>query len=156
MAITINGLEELKEGVGQEAASDWQEVNQAIINQFAEVTGDDNPLHVDEEFAKQTPFGGTIAHGYWVLSLTSMFMKSLWQLEGFDFGVLYGFNRVRFPAALPVDSRVRMHLRVCSVDLIPGGAQIVNELIFEREGGEKPVCVAEHVVRVYGGEATEA
>ena len=150
MAITINGLEELKGGVGREAVSEWHEVNQEIINQFAEVSGDDNPLHVDEEFATQTPFGGTIAHGSWVLSLTSMFMKSLWQLEGFDFGVLYGFNRVRFPAPLPVDSKVRMRLRVASVEPIPGGAQIINELTFECEDADKPVCVAEHVARVYG------
>ena len=142
MPITINGLEELKAGVGQEAVSEWADVDQEAVNEFAKVTGDLNPIHIDEEFAKQTPFGATIVSGYNVLSLTP---------NGFDFGVLYGFNRIRFPAPLPVGSRVRKRLRVASVEPITGGAQITAELTFEREGGDKPVCVAEYLARVYGG-----
>ena len=102
MPITINGLEELKAGVGQEAVSEWADVDQEAVNEFAKVTGDLNPIHIDEEFAKQTPFGATIVSGYNVLSLTPKFISSLWEIKGFDFGVLYGFNRIRFPAPLPV------------------------------------------------------
>jgi acyl dehydratase len=153
MPITINGLEELKAGVGQEAVSEWADVSQEAVGKFAEVTGDLNPIHINEEFAKQTPFGGTIASGYNLLSLTPKFISSLWDIKGFDFGVLYGFNRIRFPAALPVGTRVRMRLRVASVEPITGGAQITAELTFEREGSDKPVCVAEYLARVYGGNA---
>jgi acyl dehydratase len=153
MPITINGMEELRAGVGQEAVSGWADVNQEAVNEFAKVTGDLNPIHIDEEFAKRTPFGATIASGYNVLSLTPKFISSLWEVNGFDFGVLYGFNRIRFPAPLPVGSRVRMRLRVASVEPITGGAQITAELTFEREGGDKPVCVAEYLARVHGGSA---
>jgi acyl dehydratase len=150
--LTITGLDELKDAVGQEAGvSDWHEVTQEAIDSFAEVTGDDQWIHVDVERAKDTPFGGTIAHGYYTLSLAPRFSYGLLKLEGFDFGVNYGLNKVRFPAPLPVGDRVRMRLRIAGVDEIPGGAQITTELTFEREGEEKPVCVAESLARVYGG-----
>jgi acyl dehydratase len=152
MEITINGLQELKAAVGQEATSGWNEVTQETVNAFADASGDHNPLHVDDDFAKQTAFGGTIAHGAWTLSLIPRLVEEVCSLEGFDFAVLYGFNRVRFPGALPVGSRVRMQLRIASVEPIEGGAQLVNEVTFERDGSDKPVCVAEHIVRVYGGE----
>lgn len=152
MAIIVNGLAELNAGIGQEAVSQWHLVTQDAINQFAEVTGDPNPIHVDQEFARQTPFGQTIAQGYYVLSLVPKFITELWELRGFAFGVLYGFNKVRFPAPLPAGSRIRMHLRVASVEPKPGGALITTELTFEPEGGGKPVCVAEYLARVYGGE----
>ena len=153
MPITVNGLEELKAGVGQEAVSEWAELSQEAVNEFAKATGDLNPIHIDEEFARHTPFGATIVSGYNVLALTPKFISSLWEINGFDFGVLYGFNRIRFPAPLPVGSRVRVRLRVASVEPITGGAQITAELTFEREGGDKPVCVAEYLARVYGGNA---
>src|SRR3954447_12388873 len=147
--ITVNGMDELKAAVGQEAVSDWHEVTQEEINQFAEVTGDDNWIHLDVERAKQTPFGGTIAHGYYTLSLGPQFSYKLFKAEGFAFGVNYGTNRVRFPAPLPVGDRVRMRLKLESVDDVPGGAQVVIVQTFEREGGEKPVCVAETLSRVF-------
>jgi acyl dehydratase len=150
MPITINGLEDLKAGVGQEAVSGWADVDQGAVNEFAKVTGDLNPIHINEEFAKQTPFGATIVSGYNVLSLTPKFISSLWEINGFDFGVLYGFNRIRFPAPLPWDLGYA-RLRVASVEPITGGAQITAELTFESEGGDKPVCVAEYLARVYGG-----
>lgn len=147
--IEVNGLEELKAAVGQEAVSDWHDVTQEDINRFAEVTGDDNWIHLDVERAKQTPFGGTIAHGYYTLSLGPMFSYRLFKADGFAFGVNYGVNKVRFPAPMPVGERVRMRLRLASVDDVAGGAQIVTELTFERDGAEKPVCVAESLSRVY-------
>jgi acyl dehydratase len=150
--LTLTGLDELKSHVGKEVGvSDWHEVTQEAINEFAEVTGDHNWIHVDIERAKETPFGGTIAHGYYTLSLGPMFSYSLLSVEGFDFGVNYGVNKVRFPAPMPVGDRVRMRMKLAAIEDVPGGAQIVTELTFEREGGDKPVCVAESLTRVYTG-----
>ena len=148
--LTITGLDELRSYVGQElGVSDWHEVTQEAIDEFAEVTGDDYWIHTDPERAKETPFGGTIAHGYYTLSLAPMFSYRMFNLEGIAFGVNYGLNKVRFPAPMPVGDRVRMRMKLAQVDEIPGGAQITMELTFEREGGEKPVCVAEVVFRYY-------
>jgi acyl dehydratase len=150
--LTLTGLDEVKAHVGKElGVSDWHKVTQEAIDKFADVTGDDQFIHVDVERAKQTPFGGTIAHGYYTLSLAPMFSYAMFSIEGFAFGVNYGLNRVRFPAPLPVGTRVRMRAKLLSVDEIPGGAQISSELTFEREDGEKPVCVAESLARVYAG-----
>ena len=147
---TITGLEGLREAAGETlGTSDWHEVTQDDINAFADVTGDHQWIHVDPARAKETPFGGTIAHGYYTLSLAPMFTEQILALEGFAFAVNYGLNRVRFPAPLPVGSRVRMHARLQTYEPVPGGAQITVEVTFEREGGEKPVCVAETLVRVY-------
>ena len=151
-ATVINGLAELKSKVGEElGVSDWIDVTQESIDAFAEVTGDHQWIHVDPERAKQSPFGGTIAHGYYTLSLAPRFSYDMFKFEGFAFGVNYGLNRVRFPAPMPVGERVRMRARLASLEEIPGGAQLTTELTFEREGGEKPVCVAESLARVYVG-----
>ena len=150
--LTLNGLDEVKSHVGEElGVSDWHEVTQEDINRFAEVTGDDYWIHVDTERAKDGPFGGTIAHGYYTLSLAPMFSYRMFSFSGFAFGVNYGVNRVRFPAPMPVGGRVRMRAKLAAVDEIPGGAQITTEMTFEREGGDKPVCVAESLSRVYTG-----
>jgi acyl dehydratase len=150
--VTINGIEELKGRVGEEiGVSDWKLVTQEDINTFAEVTGDDQFIHVDEERAKETPFGGTIAHGYYTLSLAPRFSYDLFHLDGVAFGVNYGLNKLRFPAPLPVGSKVRMRMELQHVEDIPGGAQITMKLTFETEGGDKPVCVAESLSRVYTG-----
>ena len=150
--LTVTGMDELKSHVGQEVGvSDWHEVTQEAINDFAEVTGDDNWIHLDVERASETPFGGTIAHGYYTLSLAPMFSYRMFSVDGFDFGLNYGLNKVRFPAPLPVGSKVRMRMKLASVDDVPGGAQFTTELTFEREGEDKPVCVAESLARVYGG-----
>src|SRR5215210_4063824 len=141
---TITGLDELRDAKGETlGTSDWHEVTQEAIDAFADVTGDHQWIHVDRERAKQTPFGGTIAHGYYTLSLAPMFNEQIFGLEGFAFAVNYGLNRVRFPAPLPVDSRVRMHAKLKSLEEVPGGAQMTLECTFEVEGGDKPVCVAE-------------
>ena len=147
---TISGLDELKRAEGEDlGTSDWHEVTQKAIDAFADVTGDHQWIHVDQERAKQTPFGGTIAHGYYTLSLAPRFSYDLFKLEGVAFGLNYGLNKVRFPAPLPVGSRVRMHAKLTALEEVPGGAQMTVEVTFEREGGDKPVCVAQTVVRVY-------
>jgi acyl dehydratase len=150
--LTLTGLDEVKAHVGTElGVSDWHLVTQEKIDEFARVTGDDQWIHIDQERAKASPFGGTIAHGYYTLSLAPRFSYDMFKFEGFAFGVNYGLNRVRFPAPMPVGDRVRMRAVLKSVEEIPGGAQIMSELTFEREGGEKPVCVAESLSRVYVG-----
>jgi acyl dehydratase len=150
--LTLTGLEEIRSHVGKElGVSDWHLVTQERIDQFAEVTGDDQWIHVDPERARESPFGGTIAHGYYTLSLAPRFSYDMFKFEGFAFGVNYGLNRVRFPAPLPVGERVRMRAKLIALEEISAGAQLVTELTFEREGAEKPVCVAESLSRVYVG-----
>ena len=150
--VTINGIDELKSRVGEEiGVSEWKLVTQEDIDTFAEVTGDDQFIHVDPERAKETPFGGTIAHGFYTLSLAPRFSYDLFKLDGVAFGLNYGLNKLRFPAPLPVGKQVRMRLAIQSVDDIPGGAQITMLYTFEVEGGEKPVAVAEALSRVYTG-----
>ena len=149
---TITGLDELKQAEGEElGVSDWHEVTQEAIDAFADVTGDHQWIHVDRERAKETPFGGTIAHGYYTLSLAPMLTEQIFGLDGFAFALNYGLNKVRFPAPLPAGARVRMHARLARLEEIPGGAQMTVEATFERDGGEKPVCVAETLARVYEG-----
>jgi acyl dehydratase len=149
---TITGLDELKQAEGEElGVSDWHRITQADIDAFADVTGDHQWIHVDPERAKDTPFGGTIAHGYFTLSLAPRFNEQILKMDGFAMAINYGLNKVRFPAPVPVDSQVRMRARLAELSEISGGAQMIMELTFEREGGDKPVCVAESVVRVYEG-----
>ena len=145
---TITGLDELRRAEGETlGTSGWHDVTQEAIDAFADVTGDHQWIHVDVERAKDTPFGGTIAHGYYTLSLAPALSAQIVRYEGFAFALNYGVNRVRFPAPLPVGSRVRVTAKLASVEDIPGGAQTTLELTFEREGGDKPVCVAETVAR---------
>jgi acyl dehydratase len=150
--LTINGIDELKGKIGEElGVSSWHEVTQADIDAFADATGDHQWIHVDPERAAQTPWGSTIAHGLYTLSLGPQFTFAMFTIEGFAFGLNYGYNKVRFPAPLPVDSRVRMRAILSSVDDVPGGVQLTITQTFEREGEEKPVCVAESVSRMYTG-----
>jgi acyl dehydratase len=107
------------------------------------LTGDQQWIHIDPERARETPFGGTIAHGYYTLSLGPRFLEELLRVDGMGFMLNYGLNKLRFPAALPVGDRVRMHLRLGAVEDVSGGVMVTSELTFEREGGDKPVCVAE-------------
>jgi acyl dehydratase len=147
---TITGLEELKEAEGQVlGTSDWHEVTQADVDAFADVTGDHQWIHVDGERAKATPFKGTIAHGYFTLSLIPLLSRQVFGMEGFTFALNYGLNRVRFPSPMPVGGKVRCTVKVAEVQEIAGGAQTMMEMTLEREGGEKPVCVAETLVRAY-------
>ena len=150
--ITLNGIDDIKARVGQElGVSDWDDVTQEKIDAFADATGDHQWIHVDPERAAQTPFGGTIAHGYYTLSLAPRFSYELYRVENVAFALNYGLNKVRFPAPLPVGSKVRMRATIASVEDIAGGIQMATALTFEREGGDKPVCVAETLVRIYAG-----
>jgi acyl dehydratase len=150
--LTISGIEGLRAKVGEElGVSDWHEVTQEAVDEFAEATGDDQWIHVDPERAKDTPFGGTIAHGLYTLSLGPKFSYEMFSIADIAFGLNYGYDRVRFPAPVPVGSRVRMRATLSTVDEIPGGVQIKVTQTFEVDGGEKPVCVAESLARVYGG-----
>ena len=147
---TITGLDELRSAEGDVlGTSEWHEVTQDDIDTFADITGDHQWIHVDPERARETPFGGTIAHGYYTLSLAPKLTDEVLKMEGFAFAVNYGLNKVRFPAPLPVGGKVRMRGRLANLEDIPGGAQMTMELTFEREGGDKPVCVAETLARVY-------
>jgi acyl dehydratase len=148
--LTITDIELLRSRVGEEiGVSDWHEVTQESVDEFARVTGDDQWIHTDPERARATPFGGTIAHGYYTLSLHPVLIQQLMRYEGFAFAVNYGLNTVRFPAPLPVGNRVRMRVTLLAVDDVLGGAQITSKLTFEGEGALKPVCVAEQMTRVY-------
>jgi acyl dehydratase len=128
---------------------DWLEVTQEAVNLFADATDDHQWIHVDPERAAAGPFGGPIAHGYLTLSLLVPLLGGIIEIERRSMGVNYGLNKVRFPAPVPVGSRLRLAGTVASVDDIQGGVQVVLNLVVEREGGDKPVCVAEAVYRWY-------
>lgn len=130
--------------------SDWREVTQEMVNTFAELTGDHQWIHVDVERAKtDSPYGTTIAHGNLTLSLIDGMREGLNEWTGFKLGVNYGWNKVRFPAPVPVGSRVRCFAQIVEVTDAGGGwHQIVTRFTIERDGGEKPVCVADSVVRM--------
>ena len=150
--LTITGPDELKSKIGEElGVSEWHEVTQERIDAFAEATEDHQWIHVDPERAKDTPFGGTIAHGLYTLSLGPKFSYAMFSLEGFAFGLNYGYEKVRFPAPLPVGKRVRMRAVLSKVDDVAGGVQFQVTQTFEVEGAEKPCCVAEQLVRAYAG-----
>ena len=148
---TLQTLSELAALVGQEVAvSDWITVTQEQVNLFAQATGDHQWIHVDVERAKAGPFGGPIAHGYLTLSLLPQFFLSSIKVVETRMGVNYGLNKVRFPAPVPVGSRLRarMKLRGCE-PIDQGGFQMAWDVSIEREGGAKPVCVAESMARYY-------
>jgi acyl dehydratase len=151
MTITVNGIDELKALVGEiTGPSDWREVTQADIDKFADVSGDHQWIHVDVERAKtDSPFGTTIAHGNLTLSMVDGFRDQLFRSEGFKMGVNYGWNKIRFPAPVPSGTRIRASLETLSVDEVGDGwYQLVQRWTVEAEGNEKPVCVAESVVRL--------
>jgi acyl dehydratase len=141
---------ELKELVGRELGpTEWLDVGQDKIDAFAEVTGDHQWIHVDPERAAESPMGSTIAHGLLTLSLGPAFMEALMSFEGFAHALNYGYEKVRFPAPVPVGSRLRMRAVVADVAEVPGGAQVTMTQTIEREGGDKPVLVAQAVARFY-------
>ena len=142
-------MSSLRDVVGVELGpTDWLEVTQEMIDGFADVTGDHQWIHVDPVRAAAGPFGTTIAHGYLTLSLCApLLSQALAGLTDSSMGINYGTNKVRFPAPVPAGSRIRARATVVSVDDVPGGEQAVVVTTVEREGGEKPVCVAEVVLR---------
>lgn len=147
----IASLDELKTLVGTEVAvSDWVEITQDRVNRFADATNDHQWIHLDVERAqRESPYGGTIAHGFLTLSLLPMFLEQSLRMRDVKMGVNYGTNKVRFPAPVPVGSRLRARIFLLSVEDIAGGAQVVWRVTMEREGGDKPVCVAESITRRY-------
>jgi acyl dehydratase len=146
----VHGVDGLRELIGKPIGpSDWREVTQEMIDAFAEISGDDQWIHVDVERAKkESPFGTTVAHGNLTLSLIDGFRLDLISATGFALGVNYGWNKVRFPAPVPAGSRVRASGEVVSVeDVGSGWQQVVTRFTLEVEGSEKPCCVAEAVGR---------
>ncbi len=151
---TITTVEDLKTLIGQElSVGQWVEITQERVNQFADVTGDHQYIHVDPERAKNTFFGGTIAHGYLTLSLLPLLGKDRAGVRvdlGGKMAVNYGVDRVRFPAPVPVGKRVRMRSKLLAVEEIGDSAvQMKYQQTVEVEGQEKPGCVAETLSRIY-------
>lgn len=144
-------LDELAACVGQEVAtSDWVSVTQEQVNRFADATGDHQWIHVDVERARAGPFGAPIAHGFLTLSLLPVFFDSAFEIKQGGMGVNYGLNKVRFTSPVPVGSRLRARMTLLSAAPIEGnGLQMAWSVAIEREGAEKPVCVAEALVRRY-------
>jgi acyl dehydratase len=132
------------------AVSDWLEVTQARINQFADATGDHQWIHVDPlRAAKESPFKSTIAHGFLTLSLLSTLIRESLQVTGLRMAINYGLNRVRFVSPVPAGSRIRAVITLQAVAPVTDGFQVTWQVTIEREGGGKPACVADWIVRYY-------
>ena len=151
MTTVINGIAGLKELVGTHLGySDYLEITQERVNQFAEATGDHQWIHVDPERAKaESPFGGPIAHGYLTVSLGPVLSPQIMRVEGVKMAVNYGCGKVRFPSPVPVGSKLRLGAELTNVEDIPGGAQVYMTFTFEVEGAAKPSCVSEVIFRYY-------
>jgi acyl dehydratase len=153
---TFDSITDLEAVVGQEVAvGDWLTIDQERVDRFAEATDDRQWIHVDPERARRGPFGAPIAHGFLTLSLLPHLMSEAILIRNTVMGVNYGLNKVRFTAPVPVGSRLRGRFKLLSVEALPPqmghpGAQLVWETTIEREGSDKPVCVAESVARRYG------
>ncbi len=147
----ISSVEELKSLLGQRiGSSDWVEVTQEQIQKFADATGDHQWIHCDPQRAKlESPYGVAIAHGFLTLSLAPALSQQISKFEGLKLGVNYGLNRVRFPNAVKVGCRVRMHSDLVDLKDVPGGVQVTYKQVFEVEGEDKPACVAETIARLY-------
>ncbi|MCX7523296.1 MaoC family dehydratase [Microbacterium sp. STN6] len=144
---TIAGLKDL---VGTTIGpSSWRTVTQEQVNQFADLTGDHNPVHIDPAFAANTPFGGTIVHGYFTLALVVPLMDEYIEVTDLGTGINYGLDKLRFPAPVLVGARIRVSSVVASVTDVAGGVQVVYENTFEAEGQAKPVAVSVMIVRYY-------
>ncbi|MEU9060899.1 MaoC family dehydratase [Streptomyces sp. NPDC048430] len=150
MGITVNGIDELKKiAAGELGTSDWIDITQKQIDGFADATGDHQWIHVDVEKAKDGPFGAPIAHGYLTLSLFIPLFTRLLDVRGVTTKVNYGLNKVRFPAPVPVGSRLRLTARLAAVEDVPGGVQVTVDGAIEIEGGAKPACVLQSLSRFY-------
>jgi acyl dehydratase len=147
---TFETIAELQPFVGQDiATSEWIVVTQERIQLFADATNDHQWIHLDRERAKAGPFGTTIAHGFFTLSLLPEMSASAFEVRGTKMGVNYGLNKVRFPAPVPSGSRLRGHFKLLAYDPLDGGAQLTVQVTMEREGADKPVCIAESLARRY-------
>jgi acyl dehydratase len=150
MTTHVTSIEELKELVGTHLGySDYHTVTQEEVNLFADATGDHQWIHVDPVRAAAGPFGHTIAHGYFTLSLIPLLAGGLLKLDGVTMGVNYGSNKVRFTSPVPVGSDVRAGATLAAVDEVAGGVQIAMDVVVEIKGSEKPACVAQTLSRLY-------
>jgi acyl dehydratase len=150
MSITVNGIDELKKLAGGDlGTSEWIEVTQERINTFADATGDHQWIHVDEEKAKEGPFGAPIAHGYLTLSLFIPLFTELLDVQGVTTKVNYGLNKVRFPSPVKVGSRIRLVAKLAEVEDVKGGVQITVDGTIEIEGAPKPAAVLQSLSRFY-------
>jgi acyl dehydratase len=147
----LTGADEARAAVGTHLGySDWMEITQERVNQFADATGDHQWIHVDVERANAGPFGGPIAHGYLTLSLASMFLPTIVRYEGWNMAVNYGVDKVRFPAPVKVGARIRAGAELVEVtDVAGGGIQTKTLVTMEVEGQDKPCCVIESLARWY-------
>lgn len=143
-------MADLDSRVGQEVAvSPWVEITQDRVDEFAKATGDFQWIHVDRERARQSPFGGTIAHGFLTLSLLPMLTEAAYTLTGRSMGINYGLNKVRFTSPVPVGSKIRARFTLTRLDQLDGGIQTTWSVVVEREGEGKPAMVAETISRHY-------
>jgi acyl dehydratase len=148
--LVLRGIDELRARVGTSlGTSRWVTVDQESIDSFAKLTGDTLWLHVDPAEAAKGRFGGTIGHGFMTLSLATALLWDVAMVEGYSLVLNYGLNRVRFPAPVPVGSRLRMHVDVAAVRELAGGVEVVYHLEYELEGGSKPPCVADLIFHYY-------
>jgi acyl dehydratase len=147
--VVLNGVDEVRAAVGRHFGySDWLEITQDRVKLFAEATGDFQWIHVDVERAKkESPYGGPIAHGYLTMSLSNMLVPKVVRMDGFQMGINYGVDRVRFPAAVPVGARIRAGVEMLEVTDVPSGVQTRVQITMEVEGSEKPACVIESLSR---------
>jgi len=144
----FHGIDEVKAAVGEHLGySEYQVVTQQDINTFAALTGDDQWIHTDPRRAKDGPFGTAIAHGLLTLSLGPRHAKQVYKIDGLKAAVNYGYDKIRFPAPVRVDSRIRVGAVISSVADVKGGVQIAITFTWEIEGGTKPACVADMLVR---------
>jgi acyl dehydratase len=151
MTVTANGLDELKALAGADLGhTGWLEITQDRVNTFADATDDHQWIHVDRDRAAAGPFGTTIAHGFLTLSLIIPLFSELMDVRGLRMQINYGLNRVRFPAPVPVGSRIRLAAQLGAVeDAGAGAVQVTVDFTMEVEGGQKPACVAQGVYRYY-------
>jgi len=150
MATVFDNPAALLDAVGKDLGhSDWLEIDQQRINQFADATGDHQWIHVDPEKAADGPYGATIAHGYLTLSLANLFLPQIMTVENTSMGVNYGCEKVRFPAAVPVGSRIRGQGEVISAEEVKGGVQVVVRMTIEIDGSERPACVIDTISRFF-------
>ncbi len=150
MATVFESPEELKQAVGQHLGySDWLEIRQERIDQFAEATDDRQWIHVDPERASRGPFGACIAHGYLTLSLVNRFLPQIVEVRGISMGVNYGANRLRFPAPVPVGSKIRGGAELVEAEDVKGGVQATIRVTVEIEGSQRPACVVDTISRYF-------
>jgi acyl dehydratase len=147
---TVASIDDLSSLVGQHLGySDWREISQEQVNQFADATGDHQWIHVDPERAKSGPFGGPIAHGYLTLSLVPALMGQVFAVEGVTMGVNYGANKVRFPSPVPVGSELRLGATLAGVEDVSDGVQVTLDVTLEVKDATKPSCAAQVVYRFF-------